>query len=132
MLFFLCVFVFVFGADVHTHDVLAFVLFVCLGQSLRMSGDFMITGDNGAQDAMLDAALAEGKAASLQVHGRMLGGGGGGNVLLFADTSNEGKYKAWEAATVSKYNAWAERTYPGQGIKATIITPSLAAGARLL
>lgn len=102
------------------------------GQSLRMSGDFMITGDNGAQDAMLDAALAEGKAASLQVHGRMLGGGGGGNVLLFADTSNEGKYKAWEAATVSKYNAWAERTYPGQGIKATIITPSLAAGARLL
>jgi len=102
------------------------------GQSLRMSGDFMITGDNGAQDAMLDAAFAEGKAASLQVHGRMLGGGGGGNVLLFADTSNQSRYKAWEAATVATYNAWAEKTYPGQGIEATIITPALAAGARLL
>lgn len=102
------------------------------GHSLRMSGDFMITGDNGAQDAMLDAAFSEGKAATLEVHGRMLGGGGGGNVLLFADTSDQGKYKAWEAATIATYNAWAEKSYPGQGIHATIITPALAAGARLL
>ena len=58
---------------------------MCIARATHRSGDFMITGDNGAQDAMLDCALAAGKALRLAVHGRMLGGGGGGNVLLFVD-----------------------------------------------
>jgi hypothetical protein len=33
------------------------------------SGDFMITGDNGAQDAMLDAAFQQAEALKIQVHG---------------------------------------------------------------
>ena len=102
------------------------------GASLRMSGDFMITGDNGAQDAMLDCALAAGKALGLPVHGRMLGGGGGGNVLLFVDTSDASKRRQWEVDTVTAYNAWAEAKFPGEGIQATVIVPSISAGARLL
>ena len=76
------------------------------GQSLRMSGDFMITGDNGAQDAMLDAALEQGTVLGLRVHGRMLGGGGGGNVLLFADKSNPELFAKWESATTSSYGTF--------------------------
>mmetsp|Transcript_59706 Transcript_59706/g.99051 ORF Transcript_59706/g.99051 Transcript_59706/m.99051 type:complete len:578 (+) Transcript_59706:115-1848(+) len=102
------------------------------GQSLRMSGDFMITGENGAQDAMLDCALAAGKELKIRVHGRMLGGGGGGNVLLFVDMSDVTLRRQWEGATCAKYNAWAEAKFPGQGIKATTIVPEISAGARLL
>jgi galactokinase len=102
------------------------------GDSLRMSGDFMITGDNGAQDALLDAAFKTGRDKKIEVHGRMLGGGGGGNVLLFADSGNADLYQQWQDATSSAYNQWAEATYPGKGIAATIIRPSMAAGARLL
>ena len=96
----------------------------CAARSLRMSGDFMITGDNGAQDALLDSALAAGAALKIRVHaprackcsprrhrpplptgaalkirvhGRMLGGGGGGNVLLFVDTSDAALRQRWEA-----------------------------------
>jgi len=102
------------------------------GQSLRMSGDFMITGDNGAQDAMLDAALAHGKALKLRVHGRMLGGGGGGNVLLFADKKDPALFQKWEDATIAAYNAWAGKAFPGKRITATVISPEIAEGARLL
>lgn len=102
------------------------------GASLRMTGDFMITGDNGAQDAMLDCALDEGKKLGLRVHGRMLGGGGGGNVLLFVDTSDAEKRQRWEVATSAAYNIWAETKFPGQGIKATVIVPAISAGAQLL
>ena len=42
------------GSAAATGDVKAFGALLDLeGQSLRMSGDFMITGDNGAQVAML-------------------------------------------------------------------------------
>ena len=102
------------------------------GQSLRMSGDFMITGDNGAQDAMLDCALGAGRDLGVRVHGRMLGGGGGGNVLVFVDGSDPAKRKQWEASAVKAYDAWAEAKYPGKGIKATVIVPAISAGARLL
>lgn len=102
------------------------------GQSLRMSGDFMITGDNGAQDTMLDCAFEAARSIGIQVHGRMLGGGGGGNVLLFADSSNDSRFEGWEAATIAMYNAWAERAYPGKGIRASVITPAISAGARII
>jgi galactokinase len=102
------------------------------GQSLRMSGDFMITGDNGAQDAMLDAALERGRDLNLRVHGRMLGGGGGGNVLLFVDGSDPALFQTWADSTIRVYNAWADSTFPGQGISVTVIAPQIAGGARLL
>ena len=102
------------------------------GQSLRMSGDFMITGDNGAQDALLDCALAGGKALELMVHGRMLGGGGGGNVLLMVDASDASRRQKWEADVKVAYAAWAEKQFPGKGIEATVIVPAISAGARLV
>ena len=102
------------------------------GQSLRMSGDFMITGDNGAQDALLDCAFAAAKALKLQVHGRMLGGGGGGNVLTFVDSSNAALRERWEKETKSAYRAWANSKFPGEGIEATVIVPAISAGARLI
>lgn len=102
------------------------------GQSLRMSGDFMITGDNGAQDALLDCALAAGKALRLRVHGRMLGGGGGGNVLLMVDATDASRRWQWEEDVKAAYGAWAERQFPGKGIQATVIVPAISAGARLV
>ena len=81
---------------------------------------------------MLDAALDTGKALGLEVHGRMLGGGGGGNVLLFADKSDVGKFDTWQGRTIASYNAWAAKEHPGKGIAATVITPHMSAGARLL
>ena len=102
------------------------------GSSLRMSGDFMITGDNGAQDALLDCCLDAGSALKMTVHGRMLGGGGGGNVLLFVDTSNAQLRQQWEADVKRTYAAWAAAKFPGQGIEATVIVPKISAGARLI
>jgi galactokinase len=102
------------------------------GKSLRMSGDFMITGDNGAQDALLDCAFAAGAELKLMVHGRMLGGGGGGNVLLLVDSSDAAKLTRWEESTKKAYQAWAESKFPGKGIKATTIVPAISAGARLV
>jgi galactokinase/mevalonate kinase-like predicted kinase len=78
-------------------SLMASLMTSCAARSLRMSGDFMITGDNGAQDALLDSALAAGAALKIRVHGRMLGGGGGGNVLLFVDTSDAALRQRWEA-----------------------------------
>ena len=102
------------------------------GKSLRMSGDFMITGENGAQDALLDCALAAGAALKIRVHGRMLGGGGGGNVLLMVDTTEAALRRRWEEDVKKAYGAWAERKFPGQGIEATVIVPAISAGARLV
>eukprot|EP00966_Prymnesium_polylepis_P231730 5361111-Prymnesium_polylepis.1 len=73
-----------------------------------MSGDFMITGDNGAQDALLDCAFSAGAGLGLRVHGRMLGGGGGGNVLLLVDKSDAPKRQQWEERAKASYRAWAE------------------------
>ena len=91
-----------------------------------MSGDFMITGDNGAQDALLDCAFAAAASHKIKVHGRMLGGGGGGNVLVMVDTSDHKKRSAWETAVKDAYAVWADRQFPGQGIRATVIVPSKA------
>ena len=81
---------------------------------------------------MLDCAFEAAASTGLRVHGRMLGGGGGGNVLLFADSSDSDAFEQWEQATITAYDQWAENAYPGQGIRATVITPSIAAGARLV
>lgn len=64
----------------------------------------------------------------------MLGGGGGGNVLLFADKSKPEQFETWITKTISAYNSWAESKYPGpgKGIVATVGTPEMAAGARRL
>ncbi|HMB01812.1 MAG TPA: galactokinase family protein, partial [Spirochaetota bacterium] len=46
------------------------------GSSLRMSGDFAITGTNMAQDTLLDIGLDKANRLGLSTAGRMLGGGG--------------------------------------------------------
>ncbi|MBF0197271.1 MAG: HDOD domain-containing protein [Planctomycetes bacterium] len=102
------------------------------GRSLRMSGDFQITGDNGAQDALLDECYKAAKALDIKVHGRMLGGGGGGNVLLFANKENNELYEEWKKSAMEGYNNWAEKSFPGKGIRASVIEPVISAGAELL
>jgi len=121
------------GQAVARGDVDAFGRLLDLeGRSLRMSGDFMITGDNGAQDALLDCAFSAGAGLGLRVHGRMLGGGGGGNVLLLVDKSDAPKRQQWEERAKASYRAWAESKFPGQGIEATAIVPAISSGARLV
>ena len=102
------------------------------GQSLRMSGDFQITGDNGAQDALLDCGFDSAKALGLAVYGRMLGGGGGGNVLFMADRQNEELYQKWIADTQKRYEMWTSKTFKDDKVVATLIEPCLSAGAKLL
>ena len=108
------------------------------GESLRMSGDFQITGDNGAQDALLDCAfevgaeIAADTSVEFSVHGRMLGGGGGGNVLLMVVTGDATLRTKWEERVKDYYQEWADAKYPGQGIRATVIIPAMSAGARVL
>ena len=121
------------GAAARQGDAALFGILLDLeGQSLRMSGDFMITGDNGAQDALLDCALAAGKALRMSVHGRMLGGGGGGNVLLMVDAKDASLRRKWEEDVKVAYREWAERQFPGKGIEATVIVPAISAGAHLV
>ena len=88
----------------------------------------------GAQDALLDCALSVGKRLGLRVHGRMLGGGGGGNVLLFVDTTDAAQRQRWEKDVQKAYEEWVEgqAELKGKGIRATVIVPSISAGARLL
>jgi galactokinase len=102
------------------------------GQSLRMSGDFQITGENGAQDALLDAAFQAGQSCNCPVYGRMLGGGGGGNVLLFTDRSNEERYQEWKSETLKNYEHWTAKAMPDQGIVGTCIEPVMSEGARYI
>ena len=102
------------------------------GESLRMSGDFQITGDNGAQDALLDCGFASAKALDLTVFGRMLGGGGGGNVLFMADRQNEALYQKWIVHTQKSYEVWTAKTFKHEKVVATLIEPCLSAGAQLL
>jgi galactokinase len=100
------------------------------GQSLRMSGDFQITGDNGAQDALLDFGFQEAKKLNLKVFGRMLGGGGGGNVLFMADRTDENTYKTWVSETQTHYAEWA-KSLEGK-VEATLIEPVMSDGAGLI
>ena len=68
----------------------------------------------------------------------MLGGGGGGNVLLFVDTSDGAKRAHWEERTCADYAMWAQTRSPpaaalrGKGITASVIVPEISAGAKLL
>lgn len=101
------------------------------GKSLRMSGDFQITGDNQAQDQLLDAGLAGAKELQLEVYGRMLGGGGGGNVLFYVNRSDEERYQAWVRNTQARYRHWSRQAHP-PGIEATLIEPIIGGGATLL
>lgn len=105
-------------------------LLTCEGKSLRMSGDFQITGDNGAQDALLDCGFKAAQLGGLQVYGRMLGGGGGGNVLFMANRQDEAKYQTWISQTQELYAEWAKRL-EGE-VKATLIEPKISAGAELV
>jgi galactokinase len=102
------------------------------GRSLRMSGDFQITGDNGAQDALLDCGFESAKALGLVVYGRMLGGGGGGNVLFMADRQNEQRYQQWVSDTQARYETWTSKAFKESKVVATLIEPCLSAGAKLL
>lgn len=99
------------------------------GQSLRMNGDFQITGDNGAQDELLDIGLKLGEGISC--HGRMLGGGGGGNVLFFVSRSDEAAYGRWKEKVSIQYERWASEILKDPSIRATFIEPTIEAGAEL-
>ena len=101
------------------------------GVSLRMSGDFEITGDNGAQDQLLDIGFKTSKEVGLNVFGRMLGGGGGGNVLFYADRNDESKYQEWKEKVCLKYNEWSSLNFADKPI-ATCIEPLVSAGANLI
>jgi uncharacterized C2H2 Zn-finger protein len=59
--------------------------------------------------------------------GRVLRCPWGGRVLRYIS-----RYTKWEEATISCYNVWAGKSFPGEGIAATVITPAIAAGAKLL
>ena len=100
------------------------------GKSLRMSGDFQITGDNGAQDALLDIGFQEAQKLDLKVFGRMLGGGGGGNVLFMTDRTDEGTYQKWIEQTQIHYAEWAKRL--DGNVEATLIEPVMSDGAALI
>jgi galactokinase len=100
------------------------------GRSLRMSGDFQITGDNGAQDALLDFGFEEAQKLGLKVFGRMLGGGGGGNVLFMVDRTNEQTYQTWISQTQVQYAQWAKKL-EGE-VQATLIEPVMSDGAALI
>jgi galactokinase len=113
-------------------DALAFgKLLSAEGKSLRMSGDFQITGDNQAQDQLLDAGFAGAEELKLEVFGRMLGGGGGGNVLFYVNRSDEERYQAWLRNTQARYRHWSRQAHP-PGIEATLIEPIISGGATLL
>ena len=102
------------------------------GQSLRMSGDFQITGSNGAQDALLDSGFEAGIKLNLTTHGRMLGGGGGGNVLFLVKRENEKQYREWIDLTRQLYRRWSAQAFSNEGIGASVIEPSIGAGAELI
>ncbi|GEM_PF-6303692 len=101
------------------------------GKSLRMSGDFQITGQNGAQDALLDCGFKVADDLNFTVYGRMLGGGGGGNVLFFVDSGSDDIYQNWKAKTAESYSVWAKAVLK-QDIAATVIEPNIASGASLI
>lgn len=102
------------------------------GKSLRMSGDFQITGSNGAQDALLDSGFDAGRELDVTVHGRMLGGGGGGNVLFFVKRDNEERYQQWIRLTKDLYKSWSAKAFNSGGIEASVIEPSIGSGASLV
>jgi len=105
------------------------------GSSLRMDGDFQITGDNGAQDKLLDIGLATGKELGIDVCGRMEGGGGGGNVGFYVDRIDEGFYQKWCELVTIRYNEWAAtnlKSKDGEKINASIIEPILSDGASVV
>ncbi|MFC1807949.1 hypothetical protein ACFL0T_06245, partial [Candidatus Omnitrophota bacterium] len=119
-------------------DVDAFLAFIHgEGVSLRMSGDFEITGDNGAKDKLLDIGYAVAKKLGIKCAGRMEGGGGGGNVGFYVDRTSNVSYQRWLELTLKEYNEWARENLkdfedvtpePENGV----IEPILAAGARTL
>jgi len=100
------------------------------GKSLRMSGDFEITGTNGAQDRLLDIGFEVGRELSHMVYGRMLGGGGGGNVLFFVDRSSDEQYAIWKDTVCSRYDEWSAKTFTDKPV-ATTIEPLVSPGAKL-
>lgn len=102
------------------------------GKSLRMNGDFQITGSNGAQDALLDAGFQAGEELDVKVHGRMLGGGGGGNVLFLVKRDNEKLYQDWLTQTKNIYKQWSSKAFDHKGIEATVIEPTIGPGAYLI
>ena len=77
------------------------------GESLRLNGDMQITGENGAQDVLLDSGFDAARELGIPVYGRMEGGGGGGKVGFYVHTVNASTYKMWQQRVVRKYNSWA-------------------------
>ena len=104
------------------------------GVSLRGTGDFEITGANGAQDALLDIGFDVARELEIGLYsGRMEGGGGGGFDGFFVDRSDEARYQQWLTETQKRYIAWAKE-HLGQTFPDTVqvIEPELAAGAEVL
>lgn len=101
------------------------------GVSLRMSGDFQITGDNGAQDMLLDIGFEVSKELNLECYGRMLGGGGGGNVLFYVSKSNPEVYKNWIQLISEKYYDWSCASFENAP-KVSVIEPIISEGACLV
>lgn len=105
------------------------------GMSLRMNGDFQITGENGAQDALLDIGITVGRELGIFICGRMEGGGGGGNVGFRVDRADEQLYQAWLSQVAKRYAAWVktrDALRDKKEVLATFIEPKLASGARLI
>jgi len=102
------------------------------GESLRMRGDFQITGSNGAQDALLDAGFESGTMTGMTVYGRMLGGGGGGNVLFLVKRETESGYAKWLHQTRKIYKEWSAKQFGNSGIEASVVEPAIGAGASLI
>ena len=102
------------------------------GRSLRESGDYQITGLNGAQDSLLDIGFDVGRRLGITVHGRMEGGGGGGNVGFYVDRFDELKYSQWQRQVTLEYKAWVEQVegLKQRDIKASFIEPKLSEGAK--
>lgn len=101
------------------------------GRSLMMNGDFQITGDNGAQDVLLYIGLALARELKIEAHGRMEGGGGGGNVGFYVDRSNEKLYQEWKIRVARDYSKWvnSQSALRKAKIGATFIEPILSEGA---
>jgi len=102
----------------------------CEGRSLRMTGDFQITGKNGAQDFLLDSGFIAGVETGMPVYGRMLGGGGG-NVLFFIPGTNKAAVSEWKERTAARYSSWTVKVF-GRNIEPTVIIPEISNGAHTL
>jgi len=103
------------------------------GESLKENGDFQITGKNGAQDALLKFGIDTGKELGIDVFGRMEGGGGGGYVGFFVDSTNAAKYSDWCKLVKERYQKWYKKAFKKE-LEEVVVKDDLplSAGARVV